>query len=309
VRRGRRKLPESAARFEYLRGLESHLRAHIRGQDHLIGRVAAVFLRGELGLASPERPRGSFLFVGPTGTGKSMTFDRAVNYVFGPGSLVVFDMSEYQDKSAVNKLLGEDRADVGLLGRALMATQRGGVLFDELEKAHPLVMDLFLQILWDGRITVATGETFRFANYYVGFTSNIGAADAMRMRQSRFASVEQAVMRSVEYALRPELVGRLDEKLVFARLTPEVQREICALEVAREGARLRGLGYDLEISREAIEFLHREGFHPLHGARPMRAAVERHLQQAVVDSLIARGFACGLLSTIAGGTGLAIEPS
>jgi ATP-dependent Clp protease ATP-binding subunit ClpB len=154
-------------------------------------------------------------------------------------------------------------------------------------------MDLFLQILWRGCITVATGQTFTFGNHIVGFASNIGAADAMRMEHSRFASIEQATLRRIEQTLRPELVGRLDEKLVFARLGPSVQEEICVLEVKRETERLRGLGYDLVVSREALEFLVREGFQPQFGARPLRKTVECQLQDAVVRSLFSHGLASG----------------
>jgi ATP-dependent Clp protease ATP-binding subunit ClpA len=284
---------DGADRIAHFRGLEAHLRGRIRGQDHLLPRAAAAFCRGALGLASPDRPRGSLLLVGPTGTGKSEVFTCATDYVFGPGHLVTFDMSEYQDKSAVNKLLGEHRSDSGLLGRALQNLPSGGLLFDEIEKAHPLVMDLFLQILWRGCITVATGQCYSLGQYVVGFASNIGAADAMRMEHSRFASIEQATLRRVEQTLRPELVGRLDEKLVFARLSPSVQEEICALEVQREAERLRALGYDLVVSREAMEFLVREGFHPHLGARPLRKTVERQLQDAVVRSLFTHGLASG----------------
>jgi len=286
---------EPVDRLAHLRGLEPHLFATIRGQNHLLPRVAAGFCRGSLHISSPDRPRGSFLFVGPTGTGKTETFICATDYVFGPGHLISFDMSEYQDRSAVNKFIGESRDDPGLLGRALLSISEGGVLFDEMEKAHPLVLDLFLQILWHGRITVATGQTFRFGHYFVGFTSNIGSSDAMRMEHSKFSSIEQAVLRTVENTLRPELVGRIDEKLVFARLTSAVQREICDLEVRKETTRLRGLDYDLEVSREAMEFLMREGFHPQLGARPLRKTVERQLQDAVVRDLFAAGRARGLV--------------
>lgn len=257
--------------------------------------IAGAFGRVALALASTERPGSSLLLVGPTGTGKSEIFISACEYVFGPGRLATIDMSEYQAKTAVDKLIGENRADPGLLGRTLRASPSGGLLFDEVEKAYPLVMDLFLQMLWRGCITVATGETFSLGGYVIGFTSNIGAAEAMRMAHSRFSSVEQATLRRVEETLRPEFVGRLEEKLVFARLGPEVQREICALEVRRETARLKGIGYDLEVSEEAMEFLIREGFHPHLGARPLRKAVERHLQSAVMRSLFAAGAANGKL--------------
>ncbi|MBI2497369.1 MAG: ATP-dependent Clp protease ATP-binding subunit [Opitutae bacterium] len=130
----------------------------------------------------------------------------------------------------------------------------------------------------------------------------------MHIKLSQLASIEQASLRRIEQELRPELVGRIDEKLVFARLGPDVQREICALEVARETARLRSLGYDLEVSREALEFLMREGFHPHLGARPMRKAVEQHLQQAVVRSLFATGSASGPVGVMEDRRGLAILP-
>lgn len=288
-------MASSVDRITHLRGLESHLRGRIRGQDHLLPGVAAAFVRGGLDLTSPERPRASFLFVGPTGTGKSETFVCATDYVFGPGHIVTFDMSEYQDRSSIKRLLGESRDDSGLLGRAMEAVVEGGILFDEMEKAHPLILDVMLQILWTGRVTVATGETFRFGPYFIGFTSNVGSADAMRMKYSKFTSVEQAVLRKVERTLRPEIVGRIDEKRVFAPLGPEVQREICALEVARETERLRGLGYDLEVSCEAMEFLVREGFHPQLGARPLRKTVERQMQDAIVRELFATGGPSGRL--------------
>lgn len=282
-------------RIAHLRGLEAHLRANLRGQDHLLPRVAAAFARAALSVPDPGRPGASLLLVGPTGTGKSETFACACDYVFGRARVKTFDLSEYQDRSAVNKLLGESRDDPGLLGRALLAFPSGGLLFDELEKAHPLVLDLFLQMLWRGCITVSTGESFSLGPYVVGFTSNLGASEAMRMAHSRFASIEQAVLRRVEQSLRPEFVGRLDEKLVFARLGSEVQREICALEVARETARLRELGYDLEVSRGALELLVAEGFHPHLGARPLRKTVERLLQDAVVRQLFSKGSAAGLV--------------
>lgn len=295
------------ARIAHLRGLEAHLRHHIIAQDHVLPRVAAAFARGELGVTDPSRPRGSFLLVGPTGSGKTETFTCAIDHTFGPGHLTVFDMSEYQDKSAVTKLIGADRDDAGLLGRALRTRPRGGLLFDELEKAYPLVMDLFLQILWNGRVTLATGETVSFHDHYVGFASNIGGAEAMRMGRSKFASVEQAVLRRVVQNLRPEFVARIDETLVFALLSPDAQREICGLVVRNETDRLRGLGYDLQVSREALEFLVREGFHPQLGARPLRKTVERQLQDAVVRELFRCGGAGGEVVMDPGARRLAID--
>jgi len=281
-------------RLAHLQGLEPHLRARIRGQDHVIAPVASAFVRGGLNLTDPRFPRCSLLLVGPTGTGKSELFKIATEYLLGPDRLVTFDLSEYHDKSAVNKLLGADRTDRGLLGQKLFSSPPSGVLFDEVEKAHPDVADLFLQILWEGRVTLATGEVVHFDPHYLGFTTNAGGAEAMRMESSRFASVEQATLRLLQRHFRPEFLARCDEKCVFQRLTPDVQREICALEVARETARLRGLGYDLTVSKEAMEFLLREGFHPQLGARTLRKTVERSLQNAVTESLFVRGSAWGM---------------
>ena len=281
------------ARLTRLRGLETHLAANIRGQAHLLPRVASGFSRAALALTDSARPGASFLLVGPTGTGKSKTFADACAYTFGLDRLVTFDMSEYQDHLALGKMLGASRDDPGMLGRALSLVPSGALLFDELEKAHGSVIDLFLQMLERGCITIATGQVHRLGGYVVGFTSNVGATEAMRMTHSSFASIEQATLRRLERILRPELLGRIDEKLVFAGLSPAVQNEICALEVTAELSRLRQQGYDLTISKDAMEFLAREGFHPLLGARPLRKMVGSQIQNAVLRSLYSWGFARG----------------
>lgn len=292
--------------MDRLRGLAAHLRTHLRGQDAVLDRVCPALARGEMGLADPSRPRGSFLFVGPTGTGKTELAQLFTDYLFGFDHLISFDLSEYQNKSSVERLLGAGPSDPGLLGRALSAHPGGTLLFDEMEKAHPDFLDLFLQMIWHGRVTLATGETRSLTSYYLVFTSNIGAAEAMRMEHSTPASVENAVLRRVEQILRPELVGRFDERLVFRRLSYEVQREICEHLVTREIGRLKNLGFDLEVSREALEFLVREGHHPYLGARPMRRTVERHLQDAVITELFAKGCARGRVVAAIDGRSLAV---
>jgi ATP-dependent Clp protease ATP-binding subunit ClpA len=273
--------------LEKLRRLPDYLREQIKGQDHVMERICSVLRRGELGLASPRRPRGSFLFVGPTGVGKTEVTNVFTEYLFDGRKPLRFDMSEYQTHSSVEKLIGEKVGDVGLLGRALATADTGTLLFDEIEKAHPLVLDLFLQILDDAAITLASGERKNLSGFYVVFTSNIGAAEAMRMRSAPFASVQRTVLSRVNQQLRPELVGRMTEKLVFASLDYEVQRAICVQMMERECARLRSLGMEVEVGPEALETLIREGYHRGLGARPMRAAVERFLQDRVVMGLVA----------------------
>src|SRR5271155_40634 len=269
-----------------LRNLETHLKANIKGQDHVLPRICSVLQRGELNLAHPNRPNGSFLFVGPTGVGKTEITIAFTEYLYGSDHLHRFDMSEFQNQSSVGLLLGSSSTDTGLLGRALDKNTRGTLLFDEMEKAHPLVLDLFLQILDAGRITLANGETRNLNNYYMVFTSNIGAGEAMRMESSAFATIERTVLRRVDQVLRPELVARINEKLVFNRLPYAIQREICELMIRREMERLRQLGHKLIVETAMIEQLVREGFHRTLGARPMRNIIDRFLQNMAASHLL-----------------------
>ena len=272
--------------LEKLRGLPVHLREQIKGQDHVMDRICSVLRRGELGLASTRRPRGSFLFVGPTGVGKTEITNVFTEYLFEGRKPLRFDMSEYQTHSSVEKLIGEKVGDTGLLGRALAAADTGTLLFDEIEKAHPLVLDLFLQILDDAAITLASGERKNLSGFYVVFTSNIGTAEAMRMRSAPFASVQRTVLARVNQELRPELVGRVTERLVFASLGYGVQQLICAQMIERECSRLHGLGFELQISSRTHDELLREGFNRSWGARSLRSCVERRLQEMVVAQML-----------------------
>jgi len=276
-----------------LQGLADHLRSRLRGQDHVLGRAAGIFHRGELGLARRDRPRGVFLAVGPTGTGKTELVLLCARHLFGEGGVCRFDLSEFQRADAVERLLGADPGDPGALGRGIGEGRPAVLLFDELEKAHPKVFDLFIQMLDPGHVTLATGRRIDLQDCYVAFTSNLGAAEAARMTRSSFASVEQAILRRLGDSLRPEFLARIPEKLVFASLSPAVQREIGELHVRREVARLGQNGFDLEVTREAMEFLLRQGFDPRLGARPLRQTIERQLQDLVVGQLFSTGHGGG----------------
>lgn len=292
------------AKLAELSGL---LRAQIRGQDHAVERVASVVRRGELGLSHPRRPRGSFLFVGPSGVGKTELTNVFTFLTFERAKPIRFDMSEYQTPLSVEKLIGEKVGEIGLLGRALRGKTVGTLLFDEIEKAHPLVLDLFLQMLEDATITPASGEPIRLNNFYIVFTSNIGAAEAMRMQSAPFVSIERTVLSRVAQNLRPELVGRITEKVVFNRLNFEVQREVAEQMIGQEIKRLAGLGWEIAITSAAIEILIREGYHKTLGMRPMRGVVERHLQEAVVEAQI-KNFGTKI-SLHAGGNDIIASPA
>ncbi|MDQ5979138.1 MAG: hypothetical protein QG602_2112, partial [Verrucomicrobiota bacterium] len=245
-----------------LQSLAEFLRSNLRGQDHVIDRAAAIFHRGELGLARRDRPRGIFLSVGPTGTGKTEMVLLIARHVFGESAVCRFDLSEFQRVDAVERLLGADAGDTGALGRVVGENRPLVLLFDELEKAHPKIFDLFIQMLDPGSITLATGRQIDLRDCYIAFTSNLGAAEAARMTRSSFASVEQAVLRRLGDSLRPEFLARIPERFVFASLSAAVQREIVALQVSREVGRLRQHGFDLRLTAEALEFLLRPGSDP-----------------------------------------------
>lgn len=279
-----------AAQLQRMAHLPQHLATNIRGQSEALALVTSVLTRGELGFANPRRPRGSFLFIGPTGVGKTETANVFTEYLFGTAP-IRYDMSEYQLQKSVDKLIGESAQDLGLMGRALLGRSSGTLLFDEIEKAHPLVLDIFLQVLEDGRITLATGDVLNLTGFYVVFTSNIGSREVMGMSSPPFSSVKRTVLMRATQQLRPEFFGRITEKVVFARLDYATQREICEQMIAAERARIFALGHNLTVTAPAVEFLIREGYHKTLGVRPMRGAVERYLQDAVANELL-RG-ACG----------------
>jgi ATP-dependent Clp protease ATP-binding subunit ClpA len=282
--------------IDKLKGLYGHLLNEIKGQEHLIGKVCSVLTRGELGLQNSGRPKGSFLFIGPTGTGKTELALKFTDYLFGQNHFRRFDMSEFQTQEAIHILLGKTYQESGLLGQILEAQEGGTLLFDEMEKAHPQVLDLFLQILDAGRITTADGVTRCLNRFYIVFTSNIGAKDAMRMVHAPFSSVENTIMLQVNQQLRPEMVARINEKLVFKRLDYEILREICELMIGKELKRLGELGYELTIEESAKEFLVRRGFHKDLGARPMRDAIEKHIQDALCQIIFREDFFKGTIT-------------
>ena len=276
----------SPAIIDKLNGLLPHLRNTIRGQDHVILRVASVLHRGELGFSTSTRPKGSFLFLGPTGVGKTeltLTFTR---YLFGEERLIRFDMSEYQTQESLRVLLGGKLGEMGTLGLAVRSAGFGTILFDEIEKAHPRVLDILLQILDAARITVATGETLDLSGFYVVLTSNLGTAESMHLRHVPLATMERYVFARAQRSLRPELFSRITEKLVFACLNYETQIEIAKQMLAAELAFLAEKGITLTADASVLPFLVQRGFHPMLGARPLRNVVEKHIRDAVGTTVL-----------------------
>jgi len=289
------KIPDSN-KLTKLQELDVLLPREIRGQSHTIPRIISAVRRGELGLTKPSRPRGSFLLLGPTGVGKTETVVVATNHVFGEGKLFRFDMSEFQNQEALGLLLGARLGEVGYLGAVRERAAEGSLLFDEAEKAHPRVLDILLQLLDAARLTIATGQTLDFSGFYVWLTSNIGSAELMSLQHSNEATLERHVLTRAQQALRPEIFARVNEKLVFHRLSYEHQLEIAEKFLTREIEFLAVRGHKLELDKTALPFLVRKGFHPKLGARPMRDAVEKLVGDAVTECLLERRAACGMLA-------------
>jgi ATP-dependent Clp protease ATP-binding subunit ClpA len=279
--------PLSSDRLEHLRQLQLHLTDRIRGQNHVIPRVVSALHRGELGLTTLNRPRGSFLFLGPTGVGKTELSLAFTDYLLGKDKLFRFDMSEYQTQESLGVLLGGRVGEIGLLGMAVAKSATGTLLFDEIEKAHPRVLDVFLQVLDAARVTMASGETLDLSGFYIVFTSNIAAAEIINLQHSSFATMERHVLAKAQRTLRPELYARITEKLVFNRLNYDVQMEIARLHIARELCFLRDKGFHLTAGHAVVSFLMQRGFHPQLGARPLRDVIEKHLRGAVADATLA----------------------
>lgn len=271
--------------IEKLNGLEPYLASRIKGQAHVISRVCSVLERGQLGLQPTGKPLGSLLFLGPTGVGKTELTLECSRYLFGEDAVFRFDMSEFLHLDAVKLFMGDESGSSGRLGKVLMEHRRGVLLFDEIEKSHRLIWDLFLQMLDAARITLADHRTYDLSEFYVVATSNIGSHQLLRPTRLPFATLERAVLSDLHRTFRPELVGRFDEKIVFRPLAHETQREIGRVTIEEELTRLSERGFSLAVFDDAVEFLVRRGIHKTLGARPMKNTVRKFIGDALRSAL------------------------
>ena len=268
---------------ERLMRLEEELHARIVGQDEAVSAVAEAVRRSRAGLGDPNRPDGSFLFLGPTGVGKTELARALAEALFGDESLMVrFDMSEFQERHTVSRLVGAPPGYVGYeeagqLSEAVRRRPYAVLLFDEIEKAHPDVFNILLQILDDGRLTDAQGRVVDFKNTIVIMTSNLGAdrIQAYARSDEPFEQLKEDVMEILRQSFRPEFINRVDEIIVFRALTDEQLKNITRLLLDRLARRLRAQRVDVEFTEEAIALLAREGFDPEYGARPLRRTIQR----------------------------------
>ena len=286
---------------ERLLNLEEHLHERVVGQDEAVDAVAEAVRRARAGLGDPNRPVGSFLFLGPTGVGKTELARTLAAALFGDEDLMVrLDMSEFQERHTVSRLVGAPPGYVGYeeAGQLTEAVRRhpySVVLLDEIEKAHPDVFNALLQILDDGRLTDAQGRTVDFKNAVVIMTSNIGAERIQAVTRSgeSFDQLKDELMDTLRMHFRPEFLNRIDEVILFRALTREQVVDIARLLLDRVTRRLRGQRIDVRFSDEAVTHIAERGYEPEFGARPLRRTIQRlvenRLSRMVLDGSLAEG--------------------
>ena len=287
---------------EKLLHLEDELHKRVVGQDEAIQAVADAVRRSRAGLQDPKRPIGSFIFLGTTGVGKTELAKALAEYLFDDESLMTrIDMSEYQEKHSVSRLIGAPPGYVGYdeggqLTEAVRRKPYSVVLFDEIEKAHPDVFNILLQVLDDGRLTDNKGRTVNFKNTIIIMTSNLGSAYIQsqfeRMNDSnRDVLVEETkneVMNMLKKTIRPEFLNRIDETIMFLPLNKEQIEQIVALQIKGIQKRLSENGVTLQMSEAAIRFLAGAGYDPEFGARPVKRAIQRYLLNDLSKKLLAQ---------------------
>ena len=278
---------------EKLLKMEEVLGARVIGQSDAVRAVSTAVRRARAGLQDPNRPLGSFLFLGPTGVGKTELTKALAEFLFDdPAAMVRIDMSEFMEKHAVARLIGAPPGYVGyeeggVLTEAVRRRPYQVVLFDEVEKAHGDVFNVLLQVLDDGRLTDGQGRTVDFSNTIIILTSNLGSQYLANLEDGQSVdSVEPQVMEIVRAHFRPEFLNRLDEIILFHRLGQSHMGPIVDIQVARVAKLLADRKIALELTDAAREWLGRVGYDPVYGARPLRRAVQRHLQDPLAEAIL-----------------------
>ena len=264
--------------------MKDALEERVVGQDEAVKRVAETILRSRAGLSDPNRPYGSFLFLGPTGVGKTELTKALAQFLFDTeDALVRIDMSEFMEKHSVARLIGAPPGYVGYeeggyLTEAVRRHPYSVILLDEVEKAHPDVFNVLLQVLDDGRMTDGQGRTVDFKNTVIVMTSNLGSSEIQEMIGASRESVKNAVMTEVREHFRPEFINRIDEIVIFNSLGSEAIRRIAAIQLKSLQARVAAQDVTLEVTDEAMAELAEVGFDPHYGARPLKRAIQDHIE-------------------------------
>ena len=289
---------------ERLLRLEELLGARVIGQDEAVSSIAKAIRRGRMGLKDPRRPIGSFIFLGPTGVGKTELTKALAELLFGdPNAMIRLDMSEYMEKHSVSKMIGSPPGYVGFeeggqLTERIRRKPYSVVLFDEIEKAHPDVFNILLQVLEDGVLTDAQGRRVDFKNTVLILTSNVGAAALTAKAKGVFGFAQESdaaadkkatdgkVMEALKSTFRPEFLNRIDDIIIFNKLTEENIRAIATLMLNEVGARIRALGIAVTFDESVAQAVAAEGFDPVYGARPLRRAIVRMVEDTFSGAML-----------------------
>jgi ATP-dependent Clp protease ATP-binding subunit ClpC len=289
------------AETQKLLKMEDNLRERVIGQDEAVVAISKALRRSRADLKDPRRPIGSFIFLGPTGVGKTFLARSLAEFMFGdPDALIQIDMSEYMEKFTASRLIGSPPGYVGYeeggqLSEAVRRRPYSVVLFDEIEKAHPDVMHLLLQILEEGKITDSLGRKIDFRNTIIIMTSNVGAEIIKRQTSMGFGAVSgtesyeqmrDKILEESKRVFKPEFLNRLDDMIVFHTLNREDLVRIVDLEVAKVVQRVKAKEIKIQVDPTAVEFLIDKGYDPTYGARPMRRAVEKYLEDPFAEELL-----------------------
>ena len=281
--------------MEKLLQLEADLHQRVIGQNQAVTAVADAIQRSRAGLSDPNRPIASFLFLGPTGVGKTELSKALANRLFdSDNAMVRIDMSEYMEKHTVSRLIGAPPGYVGYeaggqLTEAVRRRPYAVILFDEVEKAHPDVFNVMLQILDDGRVTDGQGRTVDFTNTVLILTSNIGSQSILELAgdPGQHAAMEERVNQALQAQFRPEFLNRLDDRIIFQSLDQSELRQIVTLQVERLKTRLLQRKLDLNLSESAADWLAEIGRDPVYGARPLKRAIQRELETPIAKAILA----------------------
>lgn len=290
-----------ASEMEKLLHLEDELHQRVIGQEEAVTAVSDAIQRSRAGLADPNRPIASFIFLGPTGVGKTELGKALAAYLFDTeDAMVRIDMSEYMEKHTVARMIGAPPGYVGYdeggqLTEAVRRRPYAVILFDEIEKAHPDVFNIMLQILDDGRVTDSQGRTVDFKNAVIIMTSNIGSQHILDLAgdDSRYSEMQNRVMDAMRSHFRPEFLNRIDELIIFRSLRKDQLRRITQLQVQRLAKRLSDRKMSLKLSESALDFLAEVGYDPVYGARPLKRAIQRELETQIAKAILRGDFGEG----------------